>query len=135
MFKTKTEIVCAQCNNTTVQLDQTNYIFTNQQRYLIIRLNNFIWCTKTNAYVKLNSKITEYDTENILIKSNELAVSFRIISAIAHKGASNSSGHYVIWTRKPQGSGWLRISDNESRAYPNLINNLSDIYLLFLEKK
>ena len=41
-------------------------------------------------------------------------------------------GHYVCWKRTL--NGWLRISDSNYAFYPNLIQNLKNIYLLLLLK-
>ena len=43
-----------------------------------------------------------------------------------------NAGHYVVWKRS--GSGWLRISDDKAVFHQNLIQNLKNVYLLFLEK-
>lgn len=81
--------------------------------------------------IKLNSKIINYDPNNILIPNNQ-NINFKIIAAIVHHGDTANSGHYVIWTRYQ--NSWLRISDTEARSYNNLIQYLNNVYLLILKK-
>lgn len=120
---------CTNCNQITNHYESTLYEFPNEMEFLLIRLNNMLMID--NQIIRLNTKITNYDTDNIFVP-NQQNLNFKIIAAIAHHGDNAYSGHYVIWVRNQ--NAWLRISDTQSRYYNNLIKDLNNIYLLVLKK-
>ena len=86
-----------------------------------------------NGKIKpLNSEIIDYDENNITINAN-FPSHFKIVSAIVYQG-NNQFDHCVIWIRKFNNDGWLRVSDASARSYNNLIRNLKNVYVLFLER-
>ena len=109
-----------------------NYIFEQNHKFLLIRLQTTN--IRNGVITELNSEIIDYDINRINLNAN-IPSQFKIVSAIVYirGNKSNNYGHYVIWVRKLNNNGWLRISDSVSRYFNNLIKNLKNVYLLFLE--
>ena len=55
-------------------------------------------------------------------------------SYVVHVGNTNYGGHFLIWKRKTDTLGWLKISDQPTKSYANLVKNYQNVYLLFLDK-
>ena len=102
---------------------------------MIIYIPLFQLPVNGNPARRFVTKIKNYDENNILIPSLSGGFySYRILSAIVHIGNSNKSGHYIIWCRANDNSGWFRISDSEYRKYKSLVANLSNVSVIFLER-
>ena len=95
-----------------------------------MRINSFFYDNILNQTNLVNARIVCYNPDLIVIP-NTNNYTFKIKAAIMYIGDSRA-GHYVIW--KKLDNGWLRISDSNSIFYQNLIQNLKNIYLLFLER-
>lgn len=82
------------------------------------------------------TKITNVDIDNILLPSKNILNNnqkFRIKAVIQHIGDSTHSGHYKAIVRTV--TGWQTISDSDLESTDSyLINNLTDIMLMFLER-
>ena len=132
LFVNKAEATetCSRCNLKKDMTEISNFDIPEFNKFLIIRINNYRYDQCTRSQVKLNAKLDEYN-ENYLIIPNRNNYTYRILSAIMYYGDGNA-GHYVVWKRS--GSGWLRISDDKAVFHQNLIQNLKNVYLLFLEK-
>ena len=48
-------------------------------------------------------------------------------------GATGLHGHYFNWQPNSDLTKWLRVSDTNKSVHTNLINNIPDIYAIFLE--
>ena len=67
-----------------------------------------------------------------------IGASFTVKPAICYYSINGNNygknGHYAIWFRSICKTGWMRISDDHAKFYPNLIKDLKDVKLLMLEK-
>jgi hypothetical protein len=131
LFKNESEAFCTQCNEITICEEKSVYNIPITNRFLIFRINNFIFDRNTQVLQSIvNVKLTEYDQDALLIP-NINNLKYKIISAIMYNG-NGRRGHYVVWKRVD--GGWLLISDSYAQFFPHLIPNLKNVYLLFLEK-
>jgi hypothetical protein len=130
LFKNESEAFCTQCNEITICEEKSVYNIPITNRFLIFRINNFIFDRNTQVLQSIvNVKLTEYDQDALLIP-NINNLKYKIISAIMYNG-NGRRGHYVVWKRVD--GGWLLISDSYAQFFPHLIPNLKNVYLLFLE--
>lgn len=131
LFKNESEVFCTQCNEITICEEKSVYNIPITNRFLIFRINNFIYDRNTQVLESIeNVELTDYDQDALLIP-NINNLKYKIISAIMYNG-NGRRGHYVVWKRVD--GGWLLISDSCAQFFPYLIANLKDVYLLFLEK-
>lgn len=131
LFKNESEVFCTQCNKITICEEKSVYNIPITNRFLIFRINNFIYDRNTQVLESIeNVELTDYDQDALLIP-NINNLKYKIISAIMYNG-NGRRGHYVVWKRVD--GGWLLISDSCAQFFPYLIANLKDVYLLFLEK-
>ena len=129
MFKSPHVFDCAVCFRKTSQIDTNSYHFSDDSRFLVIRLHTYEF--NNNSFHTLKSDITEIDIDRVIIP-NQQNIIFKLNSAIGHIGADHRSGHYICWCRKLD--KWQRISDTDCRNYSSFIKNLKGLYLLFLER-
>ena len=139
-FNTHEVGYCHNCRKDAIQIYNEQFEFPESNKYLIVYASLFSW-RRTNAYgpIKINSKITGYNSENIEF-SNSLTQSttrFKILACIVRQGETTTSGHYTIWVRHLRENGWLHIDDlSGSKYYSHLNNNhyIKDVQVFFLEK-
>jgi ubiquitin C-terminal hydrolase len=118
------------CNRITNCTDRSNCQMPNTNQFILMRINNFFFPRGSQNAVLINAKLTRYNIDQIRIP-NLNNYTYKIQAAIMYNG-DGRQGHYVCWKRTT--NGWLRISDSNYAFYPNLIQNLKNIYLLFLVK-
>jgi len=121
---------CTTCNKETSTTDRINCDIPFANNFLLLRINNFYYDRITQRPIQLNAKLTNYNIDRIIIPNNR-NITYKINSAIMYSG-NGDAGHYVCWKRS--NNCWLKISDYTVTVYPNLIQNLKNVYLLFLEK-
>lgn len=125
---------CDQCNLTTQQHERYYYSIPQTNRYAILVFHN-IYLYQNNEFKNL--LIDQFDPNLISFPSNnnnDAQVYFRIKCAVIREGDSAIAGHYIAWIPDSRTDKWIRVSDDHSRSYQNLIKNLKNVHLLFLER-
>lgn len=71
---------------------------------------------------------------NILTSMSKNQSQNCVQSYVVHVANTNLGGRFLIWKRKTDTLGWLKISDQPTKSYANLVKNYQNVYLLFLDK-
>lgn len=132
LFHYTSEHSCPACNQETEHQDGMFYSIPAENKYLIINFHNV---HLNNNFKDLLVNQDTFTTNQIILPSlNNAPQSYRIKCAIIRDGESSLAGHYIAWRENFNNSNWMRISDSYARQYTNLIKNLKNVHLLFLER-
>jgi hypothetical protein len=130
---------CLVCNQTTEHSEQLFFEPHFDNKFAIVCIYNI---HMYSSYFK-SLQLTNYIIDDIklpTIPKNTLTgkpnhqLSFRINSVIIREGETANAGHFLIWKRNLDSTKWLRISDSKRTIFEDLVSNLKDSYLIFLEK-
>ncbi len=93
-----------------------------------------------NQYILLqfvgDNRIKVYnDPNNTYLPSRSGEINYKIISAVVRNGVSHLNGHFLVWIRKMNELGWIKISDSNGTVYRSLLKYLDDVNFIVLKKK
>lgn len=120
---------CDLCQNLN-QEEDISYQFNEEQRYLIVRLNNQVYDQTLKKSKRIKTIIKPFDSEKTVFPGEK--IEFRLISCVQHLSDNDKSGHFVCWVKRNK--NWLVISDENFEMMQNLISDLQDVYYLVFEK-
>ena len=139
-FKSNSIGDCTNCCTETMQEYTETYNIPVLSKYMIVYTSLFSWTQHdTNGSIKINSKLTGYDPDNIILPGqNDIRFKYKIIAAIIRSGPFQNSGHYTIWVRHMKENSWLHINDIGNTYCAPLLNSgefLNDIQFMILKKE
>jgi hypothetical protein len=124
---------CLSCGKDEKHHFTHRFSFPNECRFVILTVKLF-----RSDYLnkKINSKFIEYDPEQIFLPLETATNNqkFKILAIVVRLGDNSNSGHYIVWTRSITDNTWWRISDDTSKNYKVLPNNLNSIEQIYLYK-
>ena len=123
------ELKCDFCQNLD-QIDETSYILSEEQKFVIVRLNNQVYDKTLNQSRRIKTIVKLFDSENSIFPGTN--IEFKLISCVQHLSNTDKCGHYVCWVRRKE--NWLMISDGTAHMMRNFITDLEDVYFLVFEK-
>ena len=132
LFRCYNDHFCNRCNRITPQEQRLYYDIPQENRYICMVIHNVFLAERIFKPLLIN----QFPPNNIILPglNNIPNATYSLRTAVMRQGNNSVAGHYLVWTRNINNNKWLRISDFNSTAYNNLIKNLRDAYLLFIEK-
>ena len=132
LFRTFNDHYCNRCLQITAQEQSLFYEIGPQNRYICMVIHNVF--LMENQFKNL--QIGQVNPDEIILPSinNQPNPRYKLNTAVIRQGNNRNNGHYLVWTRNINNTKWIRISDSSAICYNNLIKNLRDAYLLFLER-
>lgn len=102
--------------------------------------NNQFLVISISSLSQHTSKVTKFNPDSIVIPGDKLKTKFKLKAAIIYlrfdenSNIHSNNGHYTCWIRDAEQKKWLEISDSEVTLHERFVENLDNVYLLFLEK-
>ena len=134
---------CTNCRKHTKHSDYNSFnsnVMNNENKFFYLYINLFRWDNNLKKNIKIKTKITNFNQNEILIPSHDdgINLKFKVSSACVRIGETIESGHYIIWANSLDSNGFIRIEDElsnyTSRRYQRLLTTLENVQLLFLER-